>query len=182
MEAARGPPSAPTSPSSTSSLSDISLASIAIRATGASPPLSTASSRLVARQSTLATQSARKPPIKIDHHNDGDESLSENDDDDDKDSASETYEMEAILAHAMSDPLVQRSDLGKKSVRIYQVKWVGYDETTWEPLESFNDTSIVDDYWATVRMREKGGRGAKSFKEKIRSKPSASTSTNLYTG
>lgn len=182
MEAARGPPSAPTSPSSTSSLGDISPASIAIRATDASATPSTASSRLVARRSALATQSARKPLNKIDHHNDGDESSSENDDDDDKDSGSEIYEMEAIIAHAMSDPLVQRSDLGKKSVRIYQVKWVGYDETTWEPLNSFNDTSIVDDYWATVRLREKGGRGAKSSKERSRSKPSGSASTSLYTG
>ncbi|EMC98722.1 hypothetical protein BAUCODRAFT_145754 [Baudoinia panamericana UAMH 10762] len=57
-----------------------------------------------------------------------------------------SFEIEAIVAHHMSDPRTHRPEYGKHPVMLYQVKWKGYNNTTWEPIESFEDLSIVNDY------------------------------------
>lgn len=37
----------------------------------------------------------------------------------------------------------------------YLVKWLGYDSSsnTWEPIESFIDTSVIDRYWESLDLR-----------------------------
>ncbi|RMY78614.1 hypothetical protein D0863_00550 [Hortaea werneckii] len=68
--------------------------------------------------------------------------------DEDEDVEDGQYVMEAVLAHQMSDP---KSHPGKQAVMLYQVKWEGYDEPTWEPAESFPDPKIVEEYHKAVR-------------------------------
>ncbi|KAK8194415.1 hypothetical protein M8818_007606 [Zalaria obscura] len=73
------------------------------------------------------------------------------------DSGSESgfYDIEAILSHGLSDPRTHPADLGTEPVVLYQVKWAGYEEATWEPEESFADTGIVREYWEMVKERER---------------------------
>ena len=33
----------------------------------------------------------------------------------------------------------------------YLIKWVGFDELTWEPASNIQDASLIRDYWATKR-------------------------------
>lgn len=49
------------------------------------------------------------------------------------------YEIERILAHHLSDPRTHPPALGKTPVMLYQIKWKGFEETTWEPEASFDD-------------------------------------------
>ncbi|KAI6830292.1 hypothetical protein KC340_g8126 [Hortaea werneckii] len=63
----------------------------------------------------------------------------------------EEYFMEAVLAHQMSDP---KTHPGKEPVMLYQVKWEGYDEPTWEPAESFPDPKTVEEYHRAVEARK----------------------------
>lgn len=64
--------------------------------------------------------------------------------------------IEAILTHKLSDPRTHPPELGKMPVMLYQVKWEGFDEPTWEPIESFPDRSVVDDYYRLIAARSKG--------------------------
>ncbi|KAK5740343.1 hypothetical protein LTR17_004606 [Elasticomyces elasticus] len=66
----------------------------------------------------------------------------------------EEWPIEAILAHHMSDPRTHQAGLGNKPVMLYQVKWEGHDELTWEPLDSFPDRSVVDEYMRQVSAKE----------------------------
>ncbi|KAK0931592.1 hypothetical protein LTR29_016317 [Friedmanniomyces endolithicus] len=68
---------------------------------------------------------------------------------------SDEWAIEAILGHHMSDPRTHPREFGKKAVMLYQVKWEGFDETSWEPVESFPDRSVVEEY-----EREIGARAA----------------------
>ena len=54
--------------------------------------------------------------------------------------------LRTILAHHMSDPRTHGLDFGKKPVMLYQVKWHGFDQTTWEPIDSFEDRDVVHSY------------------------------------
>ena len=58
------------------------------------------------------------------------------------------YEIDRILAHQLSDPATHPPELGRAAVMLYQVKWVGYEEPTWEPMSSFVDQKVVKAYWA----------------------------------
>ena len=53
--------------------------------------------------------------------------------------------------------------LGKKPVMLYQVKWVGWEETTWEPVSSFPDKEVIEAYWTSVEAR-KAARAAAGVK------------------
>ncbi|KAI7222841.1 hypothetical protein KC333_g872 [Hortaea werneckii] len=77
-----------------------------------------------------------------------DDSGNEDEDDDVEDGQ---YVIEAVLAHQMSDP---KSHPGKQAVMLYQVKWEGYNEPTWEPAESFPDPKIVEEYHKAVKARK----------------------------
>ncbi|KAK5174825.1 uncharacterized protein LTR77_001908 [Saxophila tyrrhenica] len=56
------------------------------------------------------------------------------------------YEVERITAHHLSDPRTHPPGLGKKPVMLYQVKWKGYRDMTWEPATSFADKGILNAY------------------------------------
>lgn len=71
----------------------------------------------------------------------------ENGMDDDEEVEGDEWVIEAILAHHMSDPRTHPQELGKNPVMLYQVKWEGSDELSWEPIDSFSDRSVVDDYF-----------------------------------
>ncbi|KAK4897021.1 hypothetical protein LTR27_005268 [Elasticomyces elasticus] len=75
-------------------------------------------------------------------------------DEESEDGEGEEWPIEAILAHHMSDPRTHQAGLGNKSVMLYQVKWEGHDELTWEPLDSFPDRSVVDEYMRQVSAKE----------------------------
>ena len=82
----------------------------------------------------------------------GNEDEEEEEDDDVEDGLpADEYVMEAVLAHQMSDP---KTHPGKQAVMLYQVKWEGYDEPTWEPAESFPDPRIVEEYHKAVKARK----------------------------
>ncbi|KAK1059460.1 hypothetical protein LTR74_012596 [Friedmanniomyces endolithicus] len=66
---------------------------------------------------------------------------------------SDEWAIEAILGHHLSDPRTHPHEFGKKAVMLYQVKWEGFDEPSWEPVESFPDRSIVEEYEREVRAR-----------------------------
>ncbi|KAK3631731.1 hypothetical protein LTR56_016687 [Elasticomyces elasticus] len=74
--------------------------------------------------------------------------------DEESEDEGEEWPIEAILAHHMSDPRTHQAGLGNKSVMLYQVKWEGHDELTWEPLDSFPDRSVVDEYMRQVAAKE----------------------------
>ncbi|KAM3416480.1 hypothetical protein BST61_g8073 [Cercospora zeina] len=70
-------------------------------------------------------------------------------DDDESDPDEGEWFVEAIVGHRMSDP---RSHPGRPSVVLYQTKWEGHDEPTWEPADSFVDPSTVAEYRARVGL------------------------------
>ncbi|WPH02980.1 Hypothetical protein R9X50_00585200 [Acrodontium crateriforme] len=74
------------------------------------------------------------------------------DDDMDDDLADDEWFIEAILAHHLSDPLTHAPEYGADPVMLYKVKWEGSNELTWEPLSSFPDPSIIEDYERRVGM------------------------------
>ncbi|KAK5688647.1 hypothetical protein LTS10_000625 [Elasticomyces elasticus] len=74
--------------------------------------------------------------------------------DEESEDEGDEWPIEAILAHHMSDPRTHQAGLGNKSVMLYQVKWEGHDELTWEPLDSFPDRSVVDEYMRQVSAKE----------------------------
>ncbi|KAI5209520.1 hypothetical protein E4T39_00819 [Aureobasidium subglaciale] len=86
-----------------------------------------------------------------------DSSSSDSDSDSDSGSEdSEVYSVEKILSHNLSDPKSHdRSVHGEKPVMLYQVKWEGYDETTWEPETSFEDKDVLQEYWAQQEQKRK---------------------------
>ena len=74
---------------------------------------------------------------------------------------SEAYEIEAILSHRWSDPRTHNDPtLGKKPVMLYQVKWFGYDEPTWEPRASFEDDEVLTNYYAMIEAKKLAKAGA----------------------
>ncbi|KAK5127865.1 hypothetical protein LTR85_004982 [Meristemomyces frigidus] len=68
------------------------------------------------------------------------------------------WNIEAILAHRMSDPRTHAPELGKKPVMLYKVKWENFDEPSWEPIESFPDRSVVEEYQRRVEQSAAGGK------------------------
>ncbi|KAH9825507.1 chromo domain-containing protein 2, partial [Teratosphaeria destructans] len=62
------------------------------------------------------------------------------------------YEIEAILAHELSDPRTHGPDLGAEAVMLYLVKWKGYQNPTWEPVGSFDDLGVVNEYRVGVGL------------------------------
>lgn len=74
--------------------------------------------------------------------------------DSDEDSEDSSFEIEAILEHRLSDPSTHPENVGRKPVMLYHVKWVGYEELTWEPATSFGDQRVVMQYWAKVKEEE----------------------------
>lgn len=64
--------------------------------------------------------------------------------DDEQMQEDDTYEVEKILKHRKK---------GRQTE--YLVKWKGYDETTWEPLNKFNNTECIDEYWDQLSADEK---------------------------
>ncbi|GAB1727383.1 hypothetical protein NU195Hw_g7824t1 [Hortaea werneckii] len=83
--------------------------------------------------------------------------------------AADEYVMEAVLAHQMSDP---KTHPGKEPVMLYQVKWEGYDEPTWEPAESFPDPKTVEEYHRAVKARKPDQPESSSAGNGLASKPS----------
>ena len=53
------------------------------------------------------------------------------DDDEEEELGEDEYEVEAIVAHQLSDPRTHPTTLGKKPVMLYHVKWNGYEDLTW---------------------------------------------------
>ena len=60
--------------------------------------------------------------------------------------------VEGILAHSWSDPKSHPPELGRDPVMLYEVKWDGYDKTTWEPEDSFEDAKLVRAYRRRVGL------------------------------
>lgn len=75
---------------------------------------------------------------------------SEGHDDQDSSEDEDNYEVERILAHHMSDP---RSHPGKPQTMLYKVKWKGWSDHTWEPITSFPDREVVNQYRRRVGLK-----------------------------
>lgn len=61
--------------------------------------------------------------------------------------------VEAILGHALSNPVTHPPHLGKQPVMLYKVKWEGWPDTTWEPETSFGDLEVVREYQQKVGIK-----------------------------
>lgn len=77
--------------------------------------------------------------------------------------------IEAILEHRQSDPKTHPPAFENEPVMLYLVKWEGFDEPTWEPIESFGDRSVVTDYRRRVALE------SESSDEDITMVPATST-------
>ena len=67
------------------------------------------------------------------------------------------YEVERILNHR-----------GKGSYLEYEVKWVGYEETTWEPAENLeNSAELVKEYWLIHNDRQQALQKMKGRKMEV---------------
>ena len=73
---------------------------------------------------------------------------------DDLDLDEDEFEVEAIVAHQLSDPRTHPKEFGKAPVILYQVKWKDYEQTTWEPATSFEDESVVKEYERRMELTE----------------------------
>ena len=73
--------------------------------------------------------------------------------------------IKAILAHHMSDPRTHLAELRKKPVMLYQVKWEGFDQPSWEPVESFPDRSVVQEYHQRIQSQATGSDGDELARE-----------------
>ena len=67
--------------------------------------------------------------------------------------------IEAILAHRLSDPRTHLAELGRKPIMLYHVKWEGFDQPSWEPVESFPDRSVVHEYHQRIKSQATGSDG-----------------------
>lgn len=78
----------------------------------------------------------------------------DDDDEEEEDSDLEEgeYFVEQITAHHWSDP---RSHPGQAQTMLYQTKWEGWEELTWEPAASFPDQSVVEAYRKRVGLKER---------------------------
>lgn len=120
-------------------------AKAAAAAQGTMPPASSSMSHGATSSNTI--NPTRQAIVDL---NDS-ESQSEDDSDD-----SEVYTVEKILAHNKSDPRSHNKVVhGEKPVMLYLVKWEGYDDTTWEPATSFQDTDVLQEYWAQQAQQQK---------------------------
>lgn len=66
----------------------------------------------------------------------------------------QSHEIEAILAHSLSDPSTHAAGMGLKPVMLYLVKWAGFEDITWEPVTNFDDTGTIEHYWARIKAKE----------------------------
>ncbi|KAK5108772.1 hypothetical protein LTR62_007832 [Meristemomyces frigidus] len=80
------------------------------------------------------------------------DSSDENQSSDDEEDDDGAYEVEDILAHHLSDPRTHEPEFGKQPIMLYEVKWRGYDGSTWEPFASFEDVSVVKRYRQKVGL------------------------------
>jgi len=71
----------------------------------------------------------------------------------DEDLPDDEYFVEEILRHALSNPLTHPDHLGKQPVMLYEVKWAGFKDTTWEPETSFGSLDVVREYQKKVGMK-----------------------------
>lgn len=124
-----------------------------------------ASQRRQVQRSTTGTSTSSIQPLQINSPNVashilvGASQIQDESDNEDEDVAEDEFEIDAILAHHMSDPRTHQPELGRKPVMLYQVKWVGWDQPTWEPEESFGDLSLVREYQRRAGMVVGGGDG-----------------------
>lgn len=97
----------------------------------------------------IASQPQAKPVTSIMHPSAVmDEASSE------EELSEDEYFVEAILAHAESNPITHPAHLGKEPVMLYQVKWEGYPEVTWEPETSFGNMDPVREYQQRVGLKQ----------------------------
>lgn len=104
-----------------------------------------------------ATLPLTKPVTSIMHpsaanQNAASSSSSEESSEDD-DVPDDEYFVEGILRHAPSNPLTHPDHLGKQPVMLYEVKWEGFKDTTWEPETSFGSLDVVREYQRRVGMK-----------------------------
>ncbi|GMF51348.1 unnamed protein product [Phytophthora fragariaefolia] len=69
---------------------------------------------------------------------------------------SDKYEVEAIL-----DDKIPNSTSTGRAQRLFKVKWVGYDEPTWEPLSNLSCGGLLFDYLRN-KKRERRDKWCKS--------------------
>lgn len=82
-----------------------------------------------------------------------DPSSSDEDTSDDEDLPEDEFFVEDILRHALSNPLTHPDHLGKQPVMLYEVKWAGFPDTTWEPETSFASMDVVREYQRRKGMK-----------------------------
>lgn len=103
----------------------------------------------------LVSQPQAKPATSIMHPSAVmDEASSSEEESEDGELPEDEYFVEAILAHAESNPITHPAHLGKEPVMLYQVKWEGYPDVTWEPETSFGNMDVVREYQQRVGLKQ----------------------------
>ena len=82
------------------------------------------------------------------------EASSSEDSSEDGELQEDEYFVEAILAHAESNPVTHPAHLGKEPVMLYKVKWEGWPDATWEPETSFSNMDVVREYQQRVGLKQ----------------------------
>lgn len=83
-----------------------------------------------------------------------DEASSSEESSEDEELPEDEYFVEAILAHAESNPVTHPAELGKEPVMLYKVKWEGWPDVTWEPETSFSNMDVVREYQQRVGLKQ----------------------------
>ena len=83
-----------------------------------------------------------------------DEASSSEESSEDEELPEDEYFVEAILAHAESNPATHPAELGKEPVMLYKVKWEGWPDVTWEPETSFSNMDVVREYQQRVGLKQ----------------------------
>lgn len=147
---ARAMPPPPSSSSAAAKAKAADTATTAPRQASAPVKPSTAATTGAPNANPPTSKNPRNQTLELDPTTDSE------DEDDSSDPSSEFYTVETILAHNLSDPSTHDTSLhGTDPVMLYQVKWEGYDEPTWEPASSFQDEEMLEEYWAKQAQRQK---------------------------
>jgi len=102
----------------------------------------------------VASQPQTKPVTSIMHPSAAMDEASSESSEEDGELSEDEYFVEEILAHAWSNPVTHPAHLGKEPVMLYNVKWEGWPEPSWEPETSFGNLDVVREYQQRVGLKQ----------------------------
>jgi hypothetical protein len=102
----------------------------------------------------IVSQPQAKPVTSIMHPSAVMDEASSESSEEDGELSEDEYFVEEILAHAWSNPVTHPAHLGKEPVMLYNVKWEGWPDPSWEPETSFGNLDVVREYQQRVGLKQ----------------------------